>query len=183
MPFPTPTLVSPEEYLASSYEPDVEYVDGVLVERTVPDGPHGRLQCLIERAFGELEAAHNVLTFVETRVLIAESPGLRYRVPDVCLVQQPVDYSGPLAKVPLVVVEIMSPNDLLQDFIEKCLDYEQRGVPHIWIANPKGSVMVWRDRRLELSSSLRMPIAELGVEIPFDRIFAEATRSGGTGEV
>src|SRR5438105_14641078 len=131
MPIPVPTLVSPEEYLATSYEPDVDYVDGVLVERTVPDGPHGRLQYLIARAFGEFEAVHNVLTFVETRVLVAETPALRYRVPDVCLVQRPLEMiSGPLVKVPLVVVEIMSPTDRLQDFIEKCLDYERRGVPH-----------------------------------------------------
>src|SRR5438270_347981 len=144
MPASTPTLVSPEEYLASSYEPDVEYVEGVLMERTVPDGPHGRLQCLIAADFRELESAHNVLTFVETRVLVAEPPALRYRVPDVCLIQRPVEIiGGPLVKVPLVVVEIMSPTDLLHDFIEKCLDYERRGVPHIWIAAPKGRIMIW----------------------------------------
>lgn len=167
------TLVSPEQYLASSYHPDVEYVDGELVERSVPDLPHGRAQSLIVAAFSELEALHNVLTLVETRFLIAGPPAPRYRVPDVSLVQLPVEMSGPLMKVPLVVVEIMSPTDLLQDFIEKCLDYARCGVPHIWIINPKGSVMVWRDRGLEISSSLRMPIPELGVEIPFDRIFEQ----------
>src|SRR5205807_1655351 len=114
---------------------------------------------------------HKVLTFVETRFLVADAPAPRYRVPDVCLVQQPVEMSGPLVKVPLVVVEIMSPTDRLQDFIEKCLDYARRGVPHIWIANPKGSVMVWRDMCLEISSSTRLPIPELGVDIPFDQIF------------
>lgn len=167
----TPTLVSPEEYLASNYEPDVEYVNGELLERSVPDTAHARLQSLVDRAFGDLESAHRVVPLVEARVLVSEPPDIRYRVPDVCLVQQPVKLSGPLVNVPLVVVEIMSPTDLLKGFIEKCLDYARRGVPHIWIVDPKGSIMVWRDRSLEISASTRMPIPELGVEIEFDAIF------------
>ena len=34
------TLVSLEEYLNTSYDPDVEYVDGELVERNVGDWLH-----------------------------------------------------------------------------------------------------------------------------------------------
>jgi len=30
------TLISVEEYLSSSYDPDAEYVDGVLVDRNDP---------------------------------------------------------------------------------------------------------------------------------------------------
>ena len=38
------TLVSLEEYLNTSYDPDVEYVDGVLVERNVGDWLHSLTQ-------------------------------------------------------------------------------------------------------------------------------------------
>ena len=38
------TLVPIEEYLRTSYDPDVEYVDGILVERNVGDLPHGLVQ-------------------------------------------------------------------------------------------------------------------------------------------
>src|SRR5207253_2349192 len=38
------TLISVDEYLNSSYDPDVEYVDGVLVERNVGDLLHSLTQ-------------------------------------------------------------------------------------------------------------------------------------------
>ena len=34
------TTVSIEEYLASSYEPDMDFVDGVLEDRNVGEEPH-----------------------------------------------------------------------------------------------------------------------------------------------
>ena len=40
----TGTLVSLEEYLNTSYDPDVEYVDGVLEERNVGDSLHSLIQ-------------------------------------------------------------------------------------------------------------------------------------------
>jgi len=42
----TETLVPLEEYLNTSYSPDREYRDGVLVERNVGDWAHARLQAL-----------------------------------------------------------------------------------------------------------------------------------------
>jgi hypothetical protein len=41
---PNSTVVSVEEYLTTSYDPDVEYVDGVLVERNVGDWLHALVQ-------------------------------------------------------------------------------------------------------------------------------------------
>ena len=42
-----PTIIVPvEEYLRTSYDPDMDYVDGVLVERHVGERGHGRLQLL-----------------------------------------------------------------------------------------------------------------------------------------
>ena len=38
------TLISVEEYLNTSYDPDVEFVDGVLVERNVGDEDHSNVQ-------------------------------------------------------------------------------------------------------------------------------------------
>ena len=38
------TLISVEEYLNTSYDPDMEYVDGVLVERNVGDWLHSLVQ-------------------------------------------------------------------------------------------------------------------------------------------
>jgi hypothetical protein len=40
----TSSLVSVDEYLATSYRPDCDYVDGVLLERNAGEFDHGRLQ-------------------------------------------------------------------------------------------------------------------------------------------
>ena len=41
------TLISVTEYLATSYRPDVDYLDGQLVERNVGEFDHSRLQALL----------------------------------------------------------------------------------------------------------------------------------------
>ncbi len=41
------TLISVEEYLRTSYEPDAEYVDGVLEERPMGEGKHSAWQITI----------------------------------------------------------------------------------------------------------------------------------------
>ena len=46
------TLISVEEYLNTSYDPDVEYVDGVLVERNVGDWLRSLVQSNVIFALG-----------------------------------------------------------------------------------------------------------------------------------
>ena len=43
----TTALIPVEEYLETSYRPDREYRDGVLVERNVGDEYHANLQTLL----------------------------------------------------------------------------------------------------------------------------------------
>lgn len=49
---PIPPLVSVEEYLSSSYRPDLEYVDGVLVRRGMPAIAHSLLQMILIQYLG-----------------------------------------------------------------------------------------------------------------------------------
>lgn len=44
---PTLPLLSVDEYLATSYEQDIEYVDGVLVEKGTPTVPHQLLSLIL----------------------------------------------------------------------------------------------------------------------------------------
>ena len=46
-----PALVTIEECLSSSYEPDLEFVDGVLEEKTMGKRDHGFLQAAISAWF------------------------------------------------------------------------------------------------------------------------------------
>jgi len=58
-------LVSPEEYLNSSYKPDMDYVDGVLVRRNVGTLRHGSLQAMLCVYFEQFRKSHRIKTFAE----------------------------------------------------------------------------------------------------------------------
>ena len=47
----TPTLLSINEYLRTSYKPDVDFVDGELEERNLGEYEHARLQTLLAAFF------------------------------------------------------------------------------------------------------------------------------------
>lgn len=74
------TLISVEEYLRTSYDPDVEYVDGVLVERNVGALVHSLVQRNIIIALSRKYP--RVYAVPELR---SKTAATRYRLPDVCV--------------------------------------------------------------------------------------------------
>jgi len=129
----TTTIVPVEEYLRTSYDPDMEYVDGALVERHVGERRHSRLQLLIgaELALREQGRFH---THTEQRLRVLPQP--RYRVPDLCVMALPYQREPVFTHPPHLIIEILSPDDEPADMLEKTADYLKFGVPHIWIPDP-----------------------------------------------
>jgi Uma2 family endonuclease len=121
-----------EEYLHTTYEPDMEYVNGQLVERNVGEYFHGFLQGLIA---GELlrRSGRRFRVFPETRVRISAEP--RYRIPDISVKALP-HRADPILEKPDLVIEILSPDDRPAEVLRKIADYLQAGIPHIWIVDP-----------------------------------------------
>jgi Putative restriction endonuclease len=77
-------LIAVEEYLASSYKPDCDYVDGQLEERNLGERPHSRLQGrLVPVLSAQVPVGMEVLP--EVRIRVAAS---RFRVPDICAAKQ-----------------------------------------------------------------------------------------------
>ena len=127
---PSTVLVSVEEYLHTSYDPDCDYVEGVIEERNVGEKDHSRLQGkLFAFFYGLGEPFH---AWPELRVQVKPD---RFRVPDVC-----VTIGEPEGRIvtepPLVVIEIVSTEDPLGRMITRLRDYEAFGVPHIWLIDP-----------------------------------------------
>ena len=129
----SPALISLEEYMSTSYRPDREYIDGELRERNVGKRDHARIQALLTIWFGSHEAEWGLIVFTEWRTRVSSS---RVRIPDVVLVK---DEAQPeiLTKAPLLVVEILSPNDTYADTQERAADYRRMGVQTVWIIDPK----------------------------------------------
>lgn len=78
----TRTLVSVAEYLSTSFRPDREYLDGLIVERAMGERDHSRLQSLLCAFLIRHESQWGIDAVVEQRVQV--KPG-RLRIPDICV--------------------------------------------------------------------------------------------------
>ena len=121
------------EYLGISYRPDREYVDGEIRERNVGKWEHARLQWLLAAWFFAHEKQWGITGSTEQRVRVSAS---RVRVPDLVVLTagaQPEVLTDP----PLLVIEILSPDDSYSDTQERAQDYREMGVETVWIIDPK----------------------------------------------
>jgi len=125
------TLISLEEYLSTSYDPDVEYVDGELVERNVGDLLHSLMQRNIILTFGVKYP--NILALPEWRTRTRET---RYRIPDVVVVLD-MPRTKYLLDAASIAIEILSEDDRMSQTMEKLREYEAKGIPHIWVFDPR----------------------------------------------
>jgi Uma2 family endonuclease len=125
------TLIPLEEYLSTSYDPDVEYVDGVLVERHIGDWPHSSVQSNILFA---LTARYRGVYAVPG--LRSQTRSTRYRLPDVC-VMLALPKTRYLLYAAFLAVEILSDDDRTSETLEKLEEYDRKGVAHIWLIDPR----------------------------------------------
>lgn len=161
---PAIPLVPVEEYLNTSYEPDVDYVDGRLLERNVGTQDHGSLQGAVYRHLHSLTKEFHFKVFVEVRLRVATEPPL-YRIPDVMAVNRPYARGKIVVDVPFLVVEIKSPDDTLDDLIDRCLDYELMGVENIFVLDPQ------RRRKFQFRNSALSLVPAVNIAFPDGRSF------------
>lgn len=128
------TKVSLEEYLSTSYRPDVEYIDGELKQRKVGELEHARMVKAIMRWFEQYEASWQVEALPDVRVQVSVE---NYRVPDICLRPLANPDVRFITATPAVVVEVLSPEDSISDYRARIADYRQKGIPGIWVVDPK----------------------------------------------
>jgi len=142
-------LISEDEYLHTSYRPDCDFVDGLLVERNLGQFPHARLQILLAVLLANNEKQWNILALVEQRLRVRKG---KYRIPDVMALAPDYDRSGPVVEVaPLLCIEILSQEDTMPRILQRCWDYYDLGVPETWIFDPvEREVFIASDRRVAL---------------------------------
>ena len=124
------TMVTLEEYLNTAYSPDREYVDGVVVERNVGEGPHSLVQSNV--LFGIRSKYPNTWVWPEWR---ARTRPTRFRIPDLS-----VTLRNPrtlvLEEPPFLAIEILSRRDAMSDVLEKLEEYTAVGVLNLWLFDP-----------------------------------------------
>ena len=160
------TALSEEQYLHTSFtDLDKEFRDGELVERSLPNFDHGRVQGRFFSFFDNLRRRLPIFTSVETRIKLR--PG-RYLIPDVSVFYPNKPTLLP-DKPPLVAIEVLSPDDRRSGFEAKLDEYRGWGVPHVWLVDPDTKKMyVWEGALNEVPSLL---LPELQLEITPGDIF------------
>ncbi len=161
------TLVSVEEYLHSTYEPDAEYVDGIIEERNVGEDRHSEWQAALTHFFMINRREWNIRVRPELRTKTSER---RYRVPDIAILDAALARE-PIATVPpLIAIEILSPEDRLSRLVVRLADFEAMGVPAIYVIDPvDNSLLRFKQGRLENADTLMLR----DTVIPFADILAE----------
>lgn len=158
------------EYLGINYRPDREYVDGEVRERNVGKWEHARVQWLLAAWFCAHEKLWGIVGSTEQRVRVSKS---RVRVPDLVVLRagaQPDVLTDP----PLLVIEILSPDDSYSDTQERAQDYRAMGVETVWIIDPKTrSGRMCSGAEWVESSRLEVKGTQLYVDLP--EIFSQLT--------
>jgi Uma2 family endonuclease len=134
---------TPEDLLAMPDGKSFELVNGQLVERKMgaeSSQVGGRLYARLDR-FCEEHNLGIVWPADNGYQCFPHAPGL-VRRPDVSFVKKgrlPGDVApdGWVKIPPDLAVEVVSPNDSIEEFEEKLEDYQKAGVPLVWVIYPK----------------------------------------------
>ncbi len=172
------TALSITEYHETNYRPDREYIDGELRERNVGKREHARMQALLTIWLGQHESLWSVFVLTEQRVLVAPN---RVRIPDVLLTST-APQTETLSSPPILVVEILSPDDTYFDTHfdnqERARDYLTMGVEMVWVVDPKSRTGrmckgdIWQEAR-----TLQVPGTPIYVDL--EAIFEHMTQLRG----
>ncbi len=168
----TSALLSVSEYLATSYSPDCDYIDGQVQERNLGEKPHGGLQGFLVTCFAIHRKQWSVRAIPELRVQVSAT---RFRVPDVCAIRIPSKQENILREPPLLCIEVLSPEDTLTRMQERMDDYLAMGVEHIWLIDPverrfwtvdaDGFHPLKADAFTIPDTLVRLPLAEIHAEL------------------
>jgi Uma2 family endonuclease len=167
-------FVTVEEYLHSSYRPDCDYVDGRIEERNVGEYEHGLLQTLLATLFTVNRKAWGVKAVTDVRSQVSAR---HFRVPDLSVLRADAPKQRILTNPPLIVIEILSPEDRLSRVQDRIEDYLVFGVEHIWILDP--------ERRAAYTASVsglhpvrdnQLIVPETPIRVVLSDLFAELDR-------
>lgn len=126
--------MSEAEYLALPEEkPYLEYVDGVVLQKAMPNADHRQLinELIIELGLYQRRVGGD--GGPEGRVRLPDGSG--YRLPDTAY-WAPGVYSGD-DSVPTLVIEVRSPGQTLKGLRDKCRAFRRNGVAVCWLFHPE----------------------------------------------
>lgn len=132
--FAHPVRVSVEEYLASSYRPDCDYIDGEVQERNLGEKEHAAIQAILTFLFMQNRKAWGIEVYPELRVQVSAN---NFRVPDITVTRAGLQWERILRTPALLFIEILSPEDTLSRIRRRVDDYLRFGTENVWVIDPE----------------------------------------------
>jgi len=129
----TATHIPLEQYLSTDYEPDAEYVDGVVEERNVGGYEHNLVQLALVNWFNEHGREWKIRSIQEQRTRLTPT---RYRIPDVCVFRRELPRESIFTQPQIVAIEVLSPEDKHSRMQERIEDFINFKVPNVWVIDP-----------------------------------------------
>jgi Uma2 family endonuclease len=129
---PTIPVISEEEYLRTNYDPECEFIDGILISKAMPKTLHSRLQGLLVLLLMSQEKQLGIMVYPELRIRIRERV---YRVPDLSVFVEPPNGEIP-TNPPYITFEVLSETETLEEISAKVKDHHRMGVQTVMVANP-----------------------------------------------
>lgn len=122
------------EYLALPEEkPYLEYVDGLVLQKPMPNADHRRLVNYVSIELGLYARGTHGDAGPEGRIRLGEVPN--YRIPDAAY-WAPGQPSGD-DSIPTFAVEVRSPDQTMDELRAKCRFYRRNGVGACWLIDPE----------------------------------------------
>lgn len=165
-----PSLISVEEYLKMTSDPDCEYVAGVIEERPVGEYDHATWQAILVAFFTTKQNDWGIKARPELRVQVAHN---RFRVPDVTILSRSAPREQIITHAPLAVFEILSPEDTMARMLDKLAEYERMGIAAIWLIEPKKQVC-YHYHAGQLTPATVFSLPGTSFTVPFTEIAALA---------
>ena len=166
--------VNVEEYLSTVYEHDCEYVGGAIEERDLGEFEHSFLQLFLGSIFVTHRTEWGVTAVSEQRM---QTQPNRYRVPDLTILRSGTPREKVLTRPPLLVIEILSPEDTMRRIAAKAAEYRAFGIENVWVIDPYARVAYrGTEAGLELVRSSELTIPGTPILVVPQEIFAELDR-------
>ena len=163
------TLISPGEYLATSYDPDCDYVDGEVIERNMGESDHSGLQGVIFAMLYNQRRKAGIYVFPELRVQVSPT---RYRIPDVTVTTRK-GKGKILREPPFLCIEILSPEDRVSRMETKIDDYLAFGVKYIWVIDPASKTAWTYTSEGKRESTLVLATRNPDITLSLGELFSE----------
>ena len=128
-----PCPLSLDEYLRTSYQPDVDYVDGQLRERRLGTPEYSKLRNSIAAWFWHRRIRWGLHPVTEQRIQV--SPG-RIRICDVAVLHCHSPREGVLQTGPLVCINLLPPDESLGSETEVLAELRSMGARNVWLIDP-----------------------------------------------